>query len=330
MYYSVPKESQQNRFGETLSVKIAAMQLLLLEIDAIALFDFNDVLSSTSDQELAPVHSCAWHTDRKAAGQSELRFRPFSISPIPEPTSNSTMPRTKNSTTAQRQRIIAGILQLASDGVLAKGAHRAVAAANGIHPSTVSRLWSRAKAEAELTGLYTKDISVTKASYRQMLVTRVLPAICAHWPDNGESIVVQQDNVPARIPQSDAGLLEASTRCGRNVELRCQPPNSPDLNVLDLGLFTAIQARQRLKNPRIIDELIESITESYWELPPETINSAFLRLQDAMVQCIIQRGNNDFKPRHGKNAQLEREGRPPLSIRCSDEAAEYVIIPSVL
>ncbi|GMF46714.1 unnamed protein product [Phytophthora fragariaefolia] len=91
-YYSVPKQSQQKHFGETLSVKTVALQLLLVEIDATALCDFNDVLSSTSDQELAPVHSFSWHTGRETAGQSELGFRPFSMSPIPEPTSTSTMP----------------------------------------------------------------------------------------------------------------------------------------------------------------------------------------------------------------------------------------------
>ncbi|GMF30573.1 unnamed protein product [Phytophthora fragariaefolia] len=137
------------------------MQLLLVEIDVTAQCDFNDVLSSTSDQEFAPLHSFAWHRGRETAGQRELAFRPFS--PIPETTSTSTstMPsspsaphRTKNITTAQRQRIIAGRLQLTSDGILAKGADRAVAAANGIHPSTVSRLWSRAKEETKLMGQY--------------------------------------------------------------------------------------------------------------------------------------------------------------------------------
>ncbi|GMF34460.1 unnamed protein product [Phytophthora fragariaefolia] len=155
------------------------MQLLMVKIDATALCDFNDVLSSTSDQELAPVHSFAWHTGREATGQSELGFRPFSMSLIPEPTSTS---------------------------------------------------------------------------------TSTMPSF----------------------------------------------PSAP----------------RRTKNI--------TITESYWELPPQTINFAFMSLQDSMDQCIIQRGDNDFKPRHTKKAQLEREGRLPLRIRCSDEAAEYAINPSVL
>jgi hypothetical protein len=141
---------------------------------------------------------------------------------------------------------------------------------------------------------------------------------------------VQQDNALAHISPSDPGFVEAAAGCDRNVELRCQPPNIPDLNVLDLGLFRAIQARQRQKTPRILDKLIKVVTDSYWELPPQTINAAFLSLQGTMDQCIIRRGDNDSKLKHMKKWHLEREGRLPLSIRCSDEAAEYFSTPSVL
>ncbi|GMF45421.1 unnamed protein product [Phytophthora fragariaefolia] len=146
---------------------------------------------------------------------------------------------------------------------------------------------------------------------------------------------------PAAPPRSPAAPPRLSTapsqstpvrpaRCGRHVELRYQPANSPDLNVLDLGLFCAIQARQRKKIARTLDELIETITESNWELPARTINAAFLRLQDSMDQCIQQRGDNAYNPRHMKKAKLEREGRLPLSIRCSDEAAVYLAEPAIL
>ncbi|KAE9323138.1 hypothetical protein PR003_g17043 [Phytophthora rubi] len=163
-----------------------------------------------------------------------------------------------------------------------------------------------------------------------MLISRVLPSIEARWPNASEAVVIQQDNAPAHIKPDDPQFTEAAACCGRHVELRFQPANSPDLNVLDLGLFCAIQARQRKKTARTLDDLIEAITESYWELPARTINVAFLSLQDSMDQCIQQRGDNDYKPRHMKKAKLEREGRLPLSIRCSDEAAVYLAEPAIL
>ena len=51
------------------------------------------------------------------------------------------------------------------------------------------------------------------------------------------------------------------------------------MNVLDLGLSTAIQARQYKKHPVIIDERITTIDESYGKLTARTINDVFLPLQ---------------------------------------------------
>ncbi|KAG3112003.1 hypothetical protein PI124_g8830 [Phytophthora idaei] len=93
------------------------------------------------------------------------------------------------------------------------------------------------------------------------------------------------------------------------VELRCQPPNSPDLNYCDLGVFTAIQARQQEKTARNIDELIAATTEAYWELPPRVLNAAFLSLQSCMDLCIQANGNNDFKLPHMGKVEARTGGK---------------------
>jgi hypothetical protein len=108
------------------------------------------------------------------------------------------------------------------------------------------------------------------------------------------------------------------------MELSCQPPNSPDLNCLDLDLFTAIQARQRLCAPRSFEELIDAVSAAYWELPPSTINATFLSLQGTMDACILGAGGNAFRPRHMAKAKLEREGRLPVSLPCSPETSTIV------
>jgi hypothetical protein len=48
----------------------------------------------------------------------------------------------------------------------------------------------------------------------------------------------------AERKQKHAVLVQACTSDGWNIALACQPPNSPDCNVLDLGFFTAIQSLQ--------------------------------------------------------------------------------------
>ncbi|KAG3135331.1 hypothetical protein PC128_g26078 [Phytophthora cactorum] len=65
-----------------------------------------------------------------------------------------------------------------------------------------------------------------------------------------------------------------------------------------LGLFTAIQARQRPRMTRDLDELIAAVDASYWELSPATINACFLTLQATMDKCIQDYGGNAFKPAH--------------------------------
>lgn len=141
-----------------------------------------------------------------------------------------------------------------------------------------------------------------------MPISRVLPSTEARWSNASEAVMIQQD-APAHIKPDDPQFTEAAACCGRHVGLRFQHANSPDQKSLDLGRFCAIQARQRKKIARTLGELIEAITESYWELPARTNNAAFLSLQDSMDQCIQQRGDNAYKPRHMKKAKLEREGR---------------------
>ncbi|GMF62985.1 unnamed protein product [Phytophthora fragariaefolia] len=73
------------------------------------------------------------------------------------------------------------------------------------------------------------------------------------------------------------------------------------MNVNDLGLFSAVQACQRKKRASTIDELIEAVVSSYWELPMRTIDAAFLSLQGSLDDCIAQASDNNYKPRHMKN-----------------------------
>ncbi|KAG3118946.1 hypothetical protein C6341_g27437 [Phytophthora cactorum] len=134
-----------------------------------------------------------------------------------------------------------------------------------------------------------------KGTYRKMLIQHLLPAVL------------------------DTQLVAAAAKLGLSIELCCQPPNSPDLNCLDLSLFSAIQARQRLRTPRSIEELVEAVKAAYWDLPPSTINAAFLSLQGSMDLCILGGSGNAFKPL-GK-AKLQQEGRLPESVQCSPETA---------
>ncbi|RAW38804.1 hypothetical protein PC110_g4958 [Phytophthora cactorum] len=143
------------------------------------------------------------------------------------------------------------------------------------------------------------------------------------WP-----FIVQEPAVRSSLRRPTGTMITKEGRVNKGTyrkmliqHLLPAPPNSPDLNCLDLGLFSAIQARQRLRTPHNIEELVEAVKAAYWELPPSTINAAFWSLQGSMDLCILDGGGNAFKPPHIGKEKLQREGRLPESVQCSPETA---------
>jgi hypothetical protein len=104
--------------------------------------------------------------------------------------------------------------------------------------------------------------------------------------------------------------------------MTCQPPNSPDCNVLDLGFFAAIQSLQQRKRSNNIDELIASVLQAFEELSLESLDNVFLSLQ-AVMECILNHeGGNGFKlPHLGKEA-LRKQGKLPETLTCAWESVE--------
>src|SRR6266540_3055843 len=91
----------------------------------------------------------------------------------------------------------------------------------------------------------TKAINVTRDISRSFLISKALPAIVAAWPaqDAGKIILIQQDNARTHIKANDEAFLLAIAQTGLDIRIMNQPPNSPDLNVLDLGFFASLQSK---------------------------------------------------------------------------------------
>jgi hypothetical protein len=95
--------------------------------------------------------------------------------------------------------------------------------------------------------------NVDNENYRDMLINNVLVEIMNKWPvgqwaDPNFKIRVQQDGAGGHCSHNDEYLTMALEDLGLTDKLSfyTQPPNSPDLNILDLGLFNALQASQVL------------------------------------------------------------------------------------
>ncbi len=159
-------------------------------------------------------------------------------------------------------------------------------------------------------------VSVTAATFRVMLDTKLRPALLAKWPKNQPVVRIQQDNAPAHPP---AGHWFACG--GLTVEFVCQPAQSPDLNVLDLGYFNAIQALQQQRRSKTLEDLVLAVEESFVELKREALENVFYTWVACMEQVMLEAGGNQYKIPHLKKNQIRKDlGHLPSSYACSELA----------
>lgn len=160
---------------------------------------------------------------------------------------------------------------------------------------------------------------IDAAEYKKMIDDNVLPAIKSKLPRSHKKriVYIQQDNAKPHSYRNGEHVPQAGD--GWSIEFKSQPPNSPDLNVLDLGFFNSIQSLQHQASPTTIDELIECVTDAYNQISKETLNSVFLTLQKCM-ECIMSvNGSNTYKiPHIGKDA-LVRKNALPTSLMCAPD-----------
>ncbi|KAK8453153.1 hypothetical protein SEVIR_5G238150v4 [Setaria viridis] len=97
--------------------------------------------------------------------------------------------------------------------------------------------------------------SITRDMIREFMINKVLPAIRAKWlrEDVGTPIFIQQDNAHSHLKLDDPVFYEAAKQEGFDIRLICQPPNSPNFNILDLGFFSSYSSnsiQEKCKNNR--------------------------------------------------------------------------------
>jgi hypothetical protein len=162
----------------------------------------------------------------------------------------------------------------------------------------------------------TKSMEVTKEVSRNLLIKKIIPAIRKKWPaaSKGEHIVIQQDGARPHLKANDTKFVHAAKKYNMNISLRTQPPNSPDFNINDLGLFNGIQTLQQQESYHNIDELVVAVLNSYNSYPWEKINRAFLSFQHCMIKSMEIRGCNQYKIPHMGKERLDRLGQLPETL----------------
>ena len=110
-----------------------------------------------------------------------------------------------------------------------------------------------------------KNKVVTKEVYCELLISKLLPAIVEKWPQTdwvSRKILIQQDGAKSHISADDNEFKEVLIDQNIDMELYTQAANSPDVNLLDLGFFQAIQSFNDAA-PKTEEQLIQSVREAY-------------------------------------------------------------------
>jgi hypothetical protein len=169
-----------------------------------------------------------------------------------------------------------------------------------------------------------KNKNMTRKIYRDMLENELIPALLTRWPSGwNKTIRIQQDGAKAHVKDNDEWLNEALEEVGLDARLYTQPPNSPDVNILDLGFFRAIQsANDEVSSDE--SQLITHVQAAYERYPRENLNRTWLTLQSVMNEIVDNHGNNDYKIPHFGKERPERTGDLPNVLEVTQQMNELL------
>jgi hypothetical protein len=168
-------------------------------------------------------------------------------------------------------------------------------------------------------------MKVNRDAMRGFMINKVIPAIHEQWPDEGKTIYIQQDNAPSHVKSDDNAMLDAIALTGRDIRILKQPPNSPDMNILDLGFFRSLQSFTDQLNPTTLDELISGVVDEFNKYAVDKINRIFLTLQSCMLQVMRIRGGNWYKIPHMNKGGLMLQNALPDRLFCDHALYQDVV-----
>ena len=127
--------------------------------------------------------------------------------------------------------------------------------------------------------------------------------IQAHASKNGGCCVVQHDNATSHN-SAHAQLNKAGGRYkwgNLKIKFVRQPPDSPDFNRNDLGLYSSLWCKVSKKvkmKMMTTDMLWDTVRESFWNLPSTQFEILY-RTQLEILKLVIEtKGDNNFSVPH--------------------------------
>ena len=122
----------------------------------------------------------------------------------------------------------------------------------------------------------------------------MLPNILEKFPRDTSTIKIQLDGDGAHSIHDDPEINRAFLDSGLNIKLVKQPPQSPDLNVLDLGYINSIQILQKTKVCREVEDLVSGVFSYYVELENMKLVNIWMTWKLVMLEIIKVGGDNTY------------------------------------
>ena len=181
------------------------------------------------------------------------------------------------------------------------------------------------QAEAEAVGRALRTAGTARTPQEEAgVVIRAVPT-----SERGRPIFIQQDNARTHVNVDDPVFLAATQADGWDIRLVCQPPNSPDLNILDLGFFAALQSLFQKLFPGSIDDIIMKVCQAFEQYPAERCNRIFLTLQSCMRKVLKDKGGQHYKVPHMRKQVLQDRRILPVTLPCDrsivDQARAFLL-----
>lgn len=149
--------------------------------------------------------------------------------------------------------------------------------------------------------VYDKQVSMDSKKFLDMLRTLVIPAIRRKMTFK-KSVQIQMDNAP---PHGALEALEQDINRGRKspqvqISFLKQPPQSPDCNVNDLGLYNSMQTRLGRQQTKLqsTGEIMRSVKNVWAETESATIQKLFETKKMVLGKIVEARGSHDYSFPH--------------------------------
>jgi hypothetical protein len=152
----------------------------------------------------------------------------------------------------------------------------------------------------------------------------VQPETVAKAIGRDSRVIFQHDGAKPHTGLNNNAQLEAAGSIdGWTVKFVTQPPNSPDLNILDLGLFASLKSKVWAMKFRAtnIELLVQKITAAFEDYPSETLTHIWAQLYAIYNAVLKQSGGNKYtNPHTGINRRARNGGN---AIDLSIDVDEY-------